>query len=293
MADDDFAFLNDREFQAALAELEEATRIAKGKRRIEPTTRRLELAARKFFREQGSRFLRKFRSEMRSRFSEGFEGHAAFLDTPLQESLTPAEWLVIWYEVTQATDDLLAGQIDQAVQRTLLAGAMNAIMDMGLRISFSLSNPQAEAYLQKYGAKLVTKIDEETRSQLQTILNDAIANGWSYDKTAETITAKFEQFAVGNPLEHIDSRAHLVAVTETGNAYAEGNLIMIRNLQAAGIKMEKSWSTVGDERVSTGCLENQDAGWVGVEQAFPSGHQRPLRFPGCRCDLLYRRTPQG
>ena len=39
---------------------------------------------------------------------------------------------------------------------------------------------------------------------------------------------------------------------------------------------------------SDGCDENAAAGWLPLAAAFPSGHQRPLRFPGCRCDLLMR-----
>lgn len=286
---ENFDVLSDPEFLQAIDALEEAVRQARGKRRVEPVLRRLELAARKFFRTQESLFLRKMRVQLRSRFSEGFEGHAAFLNMPLKEAMLPTDWLMIWYEVTQATDALLAPAIDQAAQKSLQAGAIQAIADAGVRINFSLANPRAEAYLQDYGAKLVTKIDEETRSQLQTILNQAIADGWSYDKTAEAITAKFEQFAIGKPQDHIDSRAHLVAVTEIGNAYTEGNLQIAQQLEAAGIMMEKSWSTVGDGKVSAGCLENEGAGWIGLAETFPSGHLRPLRFPGCRCDLLTRR----
>lgn len=286
---DEFASLDDYGFQIALAELDEAARLANGRKRVEPTMRRLELSARKFFREQGSRFLRKFRSQLRGHFTEGFEGHAAFLGAPIRESITPVEWLAIWIEVAQATEGLLAGQIQQAAEKAILAGAVHAIADVGMRLSFSLENPRAADYLRDYGVTRVAGINDETQNQLRTILDQAIRDGWSYDRTAQAITDKFQQFAVGRPQEHIDSRAHMVAVTEIGNAYAEGSLIVMRDLQAAGIEMEKKWSTVGDDKVSEGCQENADAGWIGVEEAFPSGHQRPLRFPGCRCDLLYRR----
>ena len=290
MMDDEFAFMSDPEFQMALAELEEATRTAKGKRRVEPSMRRLELSTRKFFRAQGSQFLRKFRAQLRSRFSEGFEGHSAFLSTPLKEELSPTEWLMIWYEVTQATDPGFVTNIDEAVRGTLLASAIQSIADVGMKISFSLSNPRAEAYLKNYGAQRVAGINDETRGQLQTILDQAINGGWSYDKAAMAITDKFEQFAVGSPLEHIDSRAHLIAVTEMGDAYCEGNLEVAQQLAAAGIEMEKAWSTVGDDKVSqTICAPNEAQGWIPLADAFQSGHDRPLGHPGCRCDLRTRR----
>lgn len=109
---------------------------------------------------------------------------------------------------------------------------------------------------------------------------------------AREISSRFEEFAVGKPQQHIDSRAHLVAVTETAEAYEEGNRIAAKQIQQQGITMEKFWLTVKDNRVSDGCDENMDAGWIGIDEAFPSGHQRPPRFPGCRCDTLYRRKPQ-
>ena len=100
------------------------------------------------------------------------------------------------------------------------------------------------------------------------------------------IRDRFEEFAVGKPQLHIESRAHLIAVTEVGEAYSAGSLAAGEALEEAGVAMEKSWSTVGDDRVSAGCLGNEDAGWIPLNDDFPSGHQRPLRFPGCRCDLL-------
>jgi len=40
-----------------------------------------------------------------------------------------------------------------------------------------------------------------------------------------------------------------------------------------------SWSTVGDERVSDGCIANAAVGWIPVDQLFPSGHQHPTPVP--------------
>ena len=297
------------ELDLAMMDFLEAAKTAKGMKRAEPLARRLELALRKAFLEKGARFLRKFRIEMRSKFAsatrvaemgdsgstplrptEGFEAHAAFLSIPLKEVLGPLEWLVIWYEVSQNSVKLFSDPINQAVEKALQIGAVNSLGEIGMKLSFSLENPRAAAYLENYGAKLVSGINEETRDQLQTILNEGIQNGWSYDKTAEAITDKFAQFAVGEPQAHIDSRAHMIAVTEIGNAYEEGNLEVAQDMQAAGLEMEKYWSTVGDDKVSkTICAPNEEAGWIPLNDPFPSGHMRPLGHPACRCDLKTRR----
>jgi hypothetical protein len=123
---------------------------------------------------------------------------------------------------------------------------------------------------------------------LNTILTQAADEGWSYQRTAEAIIDRYKEFAIGKPQEHIDSRAHLIAVTEVGNAYVEGNMIVARDLQDAGVEMEKAWSTVGDSKVTEECKANEAQGFIPIDQPFLSGDMRPLRFPGCRCDLLTR-----
>ena len=95
-------------------------------------------------------------------------------------------------------------------------------------------------------------------------------------------------FSERKPQLHIRNRAELIAVTETGNAYEKAAMLQAEALQQAGLPMEKSWNTVGDDRVSDGCQENEDAGWIPIDEPFPSGDMQPLRFPGCRCNLQTR-----
>ena len=90
------------------------------------------------------------------------------------------------------------------------------------------------------------------------------------------------------PVSYTHLRAH-----ETGNAYEEATLIQSQSLQSAGLPMEKYWLTSHDDRVSDGCMENEDVGWIPLDDAFPSGDMRPLRFPGCRCALETRWRKEG
>lgn len=159
--------------------------------------------------------------------------------------------------------------------------------------AFSLSNPRATAYLMQHGAELITGIDETTRATIHNILVRGSQEGWSYDTTAKAITEQFPEFAAGTPYKHIRSRAHLVAINESANAYGEAELQQALELQGRGMDMEKFWLNVGDDRVSDGCLANTAAGWIPVDQAFPSGHMRYPRYPGCRCCMLQRRAKTG
>lgn len=273
---------------AAAEEYIEAVRRARKLKKRERIMRRLELALRRAFREQGSIFMREFRARLRGFFAEGFEGHAQFLWTPLKETIGVTDWLVSWIIATERTVKLFSAPIDQAVEMALSLGAAEMIGSLDVGISFNLSSPAAVRYLENYGARLVAGVNDTSKDIIQKLITQAVEEGWSYDRTAQALIEQFEEFAVGRPQEHIDSRAHLIAVTETGNAYAEGRLQAAQELKAAGLDMEKAWDTVGDDKVSDGCRANAAAGWIELDAPFPSGHQRPLRFPGCRCDLLTR-----
>ncbi len=278
-------------FVFAALEFAEALSRSRRLKKREQIGRRLELAMRTAFKEQGRQFVRAF-GKFRNRFGEAAVVASPFggqtQDLPLQEAVPPTEWMYVFHFVAQKTTPLFETSIDAAAQAALKSGAGNLIADAGMNISFDLKNPRAVKYLDQYGAKLVTNINDTTRDYLQTIITQATNEGWSYDRTAEAITQRYKEFQVGKPQEHIDSRAHLIAVTETGNAYAEGNLIVARDLEEAGVAMEKAWSTVGDSKVTPECRANEDQGFIPLDKPFLSGHMRPLRFPGCRCDLLTR-----
>lgn len=280
--------IEDETLQAYIDFLEAVKRSNRMKKR-ERIERTLQLALQKAFREQGRIFLRLF-AKFKNRFTEAAQVRSIFGGDviELDEAVPPTEWMFVFFEAAKRTFGMFEKPINAAVQTALLQGAASMIADVGMNIRFDLKNPRAMKYLDQYGAQQVTKINDTTRDFLETILKQSADEGWSYDRTAEAISERYQEFAIGKPQAHIDSRAHLIAVTETGNANLEGQLIVARDLQDAGITMEKAWVTVGDDKVSDGCRANEADGWIALDQPFSSGHMRPLRFPGCRCDLATR-----
>lgn len=275
--------------EAAETYLEETARAAQRKK-MERLIYPLEMALRKAFREQGNRVTRGMR-QLKRYFTEGgdpWQRHADMLQMHFSEAVPPSEWQRILADVELSTVKLFAAPIDAAVAKALELGGAAMLAELNMTASFSLKNPRAVDYVTNYGAELVKGINETTRGYLQTIITQATEEGWSYKRTAEAIIKRFEEFAIGKPQAHIDSRAHLIAVTETGNAYEQGNMIVAQDLAAAGLPMEKAWSTVGDGKVSEGCRQNEADGWIAVDKAHTSGHMRPLRFPGCRCEERYQ-----
>jgi hypothetical protein len=266
----------------------ERVRMTRRERVLRPTVATMEKAVSQAFRTQGRRLIEE------SRVLEGARGEGrGAAGVVLREAWTIEDWLRLFDLVSGETVDLFFTPIQAGVAEALLAGASEVIGMINVDYAFGLANPRAVAYLEAHGYGLISQIDSVTRGNIATIVNNGTAEGWSYNRVAREISSLYSEMAIGKPQQHIDSRAHLIAVTEAGNGYEEGNLTVVRDLEDAGLRMEKKWLTVGDDRVSDGCQANQDEGWIPVAQAFQSGHARPLRFPGCRCTTEYRRRPNG
>lgn len=256
---------------AAVRQMVEAAGSLVKVRAVKSIQAELETAMAQAFERQGQAVIKLMNQRMRSAFAESASD----------------DFEALYWDAAGMTEMLFTTPMERAASRGLSLGARNMAIRLGLRGSFSLTNPRAVAYLRAHGADLVSKINETTRDDLRRIVEQAVSEGWSYNQTALEISTRYREFAVGKPQEHIDSRAHLVAITEAGNAYEEGAYIQVAELQADGLSVKKSWSTIGDDRVSAECAANGAEGWIDFDQAHSSGDMHPLRFPGCRCDELY------
>ncbi len=204
----------------------------------------------------------------------------------IKEAVNPRgpEWGKLFDLSAQQTISTFQGPIDQAVAAALAAGGRRVIAELSASIAFDLENPRAVAYMKDRGAEMVTKINETTRKDLSDLLSASIENGDSYGDIARGIS---EMFGDDFP----DWRAEMIARTETGNAYCQGSLEAARQMSDAGLEMEKSWLTAGDEKVEGICEENEADGWISVDDDFSSGDDAPLAHPNCRCDIEVRVKP--
>lgn len=245
--------------------------------------RDLAAALSRAWRRQGNAFLRRL-ARVATRFT-GTESASA----RLLEAIREDDWLPLFDQVLLDTIELFVGPIALQTEAALRAGAVAAIADLRIRTSFDLVSPEAIEALRERAASRVAGINATTRDDIRRIIANGVADQKSYSAIAREIRAKYTQFAVGSPLEHIASRAELVAVTEIGDAYEAGARGVADRLVGAGLTMEKQWLDVGDRRVDPVCAGNAAEAWIPIDQAFGSGHQQPTAHPGCRCTTQYRR----
>jgi len=178
-----------------------------------------------------------------------------------------------------------------------LRGVLDAVgpTDADLEAMLSQANEQAIAFAEERGSELVGMkwdhdsgawienpkaewaIDETTRERIRDLVVMAEDNGWSNGELAS---------AIQEDAAFSDSRAEMIARTETAFADIQGNLA---GWEASGVVESKEWSVSQDE-VCDECMA-LDGQVVGLDEQFPDGD--PPLHPNCRCDLLPVVISQG
>jgi len=229
------------------------------------------------FRAQGRAVLRDF-----VRFKRHFA--EAALDTSIESMIESALKVTIPAMVKDFSATGLAGYE---------WGYADLANNMGMQDAFSLAHPDAVKWADKRAALRVAGVNNTTKNDIRSLIVHGLENGESYGSVQRSIKRQFTQFAVGSPLEHIQSRAELVAVTEMGEAYEAGAATLSDELEAHGIEQEKSRVGPNDGHTSDACIADLAVGWIRKGDAFPSGIMSGLEHPGCRHGTIYRVSREG
>ena len=215
-------------------------------------------------------------------FRKGLAGlKPKWQDEAARATLWPGDWIPYFDQAAHLTRPRMAAGLYDNILSALWVGGGDLGDDVGapVTIAFNLENPRAVAWAASRAAAEVTKINAATKEAVNRAIVSAVANGDSYTRTAKTLATLFE-FSPG--------RAKRIAVYEIGSAYEQGKKMAARELEAAGLRMEKKWQSVGDDRVRPAHRENQAAGWISIDEMFPSGDDIPPADSGCRCVGLWR-----
>lgn len=282
--------------------LQEAVKLAKAidTVRRQKAIRKATGAIARLFRKQGVLFLDKLPKYagyfLRGPFASVEEMKADFLvycdpkaheEARLAEALDndlASEFSDIFGLTKRQAEDAMA----MALMDGMAGGYLEQATSFGIDLAFKLPNERATAWAKENAAKRVTQINATTKDEIRGLITRGLEEGKSYGEVAREIKGRFAEFAEGRPQEHIASRAELVAVNENAEAYEEGGLSLARDVEAAGIEMEKQWYVSEGQTPCDLCIENGNSDWIPLGETYPSGHEHPPGHPACLCLGLHR-----
>lgn len=215
-------------------------------------------------------------------FRKGVAGLGAkFQDPAANGPVWVGDWIPYFDTAAHLTRSRMEAGLFDNIISALFVGGGHLVDDVGvpLTIAFNLENPRAVAWATARAARQVRRINDVTREGINRVIVAAVENGTSYTRVAGQLREMFE-FSEG--------RAHRIAVYEIGSAYEQGKKMAAGEMAGQGLRMEKKWQSAGDQRVRPSHRENQGAGWIGMDEPFPSGADIPPEDPGCRCAGLWR-----
>jgi hypothetical protein len=186
----------------------------------------------------------------------------------------------------------LYGDIDDVLAAMAADGAAEALIQIGMNdapeVTLDLVNQAAvdwaaERAAEMVGMKMVNGelvpnpdaawvITDTQREDTAQLVVTAMEEGWSNDRLSKELS---------DASAYSESRADMIARTETAMADVQGNMAAYRN---SSVVSGKEW-ILGDEACED-CVANSEVGSIGLFDLFPSGDDGPPAHPNCRCDIL-------
>jgi hypothetical protein len=140
---------------------------------------------------------------------------------------------------------------------------------------------QAVNWARDYCAKLVTKMDEETKAKLAQVVSDAIQNKRGIPGLARDIRMEFEKWKGEGVAKMTRYRSELIAKTETRNALWKGSHEKMVDIGVDG----HQWylGSGGATGNCEDCIANAAVGIIPIGEDFPTPEGGI--HPGCTCAI--------
>ncbi len=197
----------------------------------------------------------------RTAIREASSGGLIYANTILPTSIAPLR-----FPVTSVESDEFNDAIKQAIK-----GAAAS-----LKAGTLVVDDAASRWLRDNS---LTKLTGDFSTTSINRLRDAVADAWdaggSFEQITRAIKDTFQDFS--------DTRAGMIAQTEVNDAYNQGRIYTAVN---AGFD-QKAWDPDGE--ACEICLGNVDAGWIGIDEEFPSGDMAPTAHPNCDCSIDFQK----
>lgn len=167
-----------------------------------------------------------------------------------------------------------------AIRPFLDAEAGRALMAMqdqyGIAQDITVDTDFIRELLQAQESRFASDISATSVRGIRDQIAEGVANGEGYYQLRDRVLGYYERQS--------QWRAGLAAQYESGTTYEAIRDALARN---QGFTRHR-WVDMGDEKVCDICRGNTAAGWLPIDQAFPSGHRFPCAHPGgCRCWCEY------
>ncbi len=207
------------------------------------------------------------------------------LEGRLSRDITPEDVQVLLEEFHPQLVEQWTGTVDEpgVIAKLFMAGMgagqaalerkrVNLNPAKAVNLDWELKPTDAINAVNKYVGKLIKRIDKTTLEDVQTKLSQWLESGGTVADLAEQL----------NPIFNDTARSHIIAATESSNAYNNG---AIERWTDAGVEKAK-WKTTMDANVCNICLPlagqvaSLDEGWysdVLGEYVWPPSHV------SCRC----------
>lgn len=165
------------------------------------------------------------------------------------------------------------------IQAVAADAGMISVREAGIARSdlFNQINARAVEFSQARAAVLVTQIEETTRERLRELVTAGFTDQQTRDQLADSI------MGVDNDIFG-ETRALLIADTETGIANGEGALNSYKEAEELGIKIKKEW--LDSPGACVICQLNAAAGAIPIDEDFPSGDATTPAHPRCECTTI-------
>ncbi len=154
-------------------------------------------------------------------------------------------------------------------------------------LSFDIETSPASQYINDLEELQLSQkqwsINKTTNDELRRIIAQGIDDGFAYGWIAKKIRET-------NPFVFSRARAELIAVQEVGQAYWFANYQPMLDMNKDyGFIFEKLWVTSHDEKVRETHRENEEMGWIWMDEEFVTGDQyAPSKQFRCRCYMKDR-----
>lgn len=182
--------------------------------------------------------------------------------------------------------------VDRAAWDKLITTIMRAVIkDFGTKQADDLAgraasyfdpwSTESQRWVKEHGAEHVKSITSTTMDMIKAATAEGLAEGLALPKVAKQVGEAMSLAAKG--------RASIIARTEVHTAAGFG---MREAAKQSKIVTKKMWMNSGDERVRDLHIDNSGAGWIPLDEPYPSGAMfpgdgGPEDTIGCRCAEAY------